>query len=112
MIAGLRLTAAVATSGTEELTDEAIADILKANVERLAEFEHDGWMMNRIRNGWIKGSPRNDAAKVHPLLVEYSRLPCHEQEKDRNNVLRIPEFISFTDYKIVRMRAESDRRGI
>jgi hypothetical protein len=64
-----------------------IKSYIEAHIELLAEAEHDGWMSHRAKNSWRYGAPRDDALKLHPLMVPYGDLPEAEKEKDRRSVL-------------------------
>jgi hypothetical protein len=44
-------------------------------LEILAGREHERWCDERMRDGWRFGEKRDDAAKVHDLLVPWQRLP-------------------------------------
>lgn len=52
-------------------------------IERLAESAHEVWAERRLAEGWRYGESRNDATKVHPCLVPYTRLPETEKAYDR-----------------------------
>jgi hypothetical protein len=71
------------------------------HLERLAEAEHDGWMEQRIKNGWRRGKSRDDKNKVHPLLIPYADLPDEEKEKDRDSVRHFPDMVANAKYRIV-----------
>lgn len=62
-----------------------------SNIELLAEAEHVGWMAQRAKNGWRYGTPRDDARKLHPLMVRYGDLPKEEKDKDRSAVRAYPK---------------------
>lgn len=75
---------------------------LLARAEILAEAEHNHWMVERLLSGWRYARERNDARKLHPLLVPYSQLPSLERDKDlrvirgrkhEKNVPQIPDYI-------------------
>jgi hypothetical protein len=70
----------------------------------LAEAEHDGWMEQRVRNGWRQGSPRDDASKIHPLIVPYGQLSEKEKDKDRSSVLKFPQMVALAGRRIVWLR--------
>ncbi|XP_066527985.1 ryanodine receptor 2 [Hoplias malabaricus] len=55
--------------------------------ERLAENLHELWLLDRIEQGWNHGAVREDSKRVHPGLVEFSKLP----EQERNNNLQAAE---------------------
>ena len=54
-------------------------------------------MEHKLRNGWRQG-PRDDAVRVHDLLVPYRRLSEKEKDKDRENVLHYPEIVALAGY--------------
>jgi hypothetical protein len=75
--------------------------IINANIEILAEAEHNDWMAHKIKNGWVFGEPRDDSNKVHDCLRAYAELSNKDKEKDRNSVRRYPDILKEADYKIV-----------
>jgi hypothetical protein len=44
--------------------------------------QHAGWAKERTLQGWVYGPVLDRAAKVHPCLVPYDRLPEAQQKKD------------------------------
>ncbi|XP_050989248.1 ryanodine receptor 2 [Labeo rohita] len=59
--------------------------------ERLAENLHELWIIDKIEQGWTYGPVKDESKKVHPCLVEFSKLP--DQERIHNlqsseNILR------------------------
>jgi len=73
-------------------------------IEQLASLEHERWMNVKQNDGWVYGTERNDAKKIHPSLVEYEQLPETEKEKDRDTIRQIPELLSLIDFQIYRAR--------
>jgi hypothetical protein len=59
----------------------------------MARLEHERWMAWRVLTGWQWGSPRNNAAKLHPDIVPYEQLAETTKEKDRIIVRAIPELL-------------------
>jgi hypothetical protein len=43
---------------------------------------HASWVTEKEAAGWIYGSTRDNALKVHPCLVPYAELPIGQQKKD------------------------------
>jgi hypothetical protein len=76
---------------------------LPANLESMAEVEHNGWMEQRAATGWSWGATRDDVAKHHPSMVPYAELSETEKEKDRSNIRHYPEFAARAGYRIVRL---------
>lgn len=66
-----------------EFTDE--------QVEILAEMEHERWVAERLKEGWVLGSPRDPVKKISPYLVPWSELTEEVKDWDRNPVRKIPE---------------------
>ncbi len=52
-------------------------------VQDLASNVHEVWARKRMKDGWVWGAERNDAAKTHPCLVPYADLPDSEKAYDR-----------------------------
>ncbi|XP_059376123.1 ryanodine receptor 2 [Carassius carassius] len=47
--------------------------------ERLAENLHELWLIDKIEQGWTYGPVKDESRKVHPCLVEFSKLPDQER---------------------------------
>ena len=45
--------------------------------------QHDAWMADKIKDGWVYGAVKDAAAKTHPCLVPFDQLPAFQQTKDR-----------------------------
>ena len=75
-----------------------------AEIEMLAGLEHQRWMEQKLRQGWVYGETRDDRLKKHPSLVPYTdpRLSESEKDKDRNTVTEIPRFLALAGYQIYR----------
>jgi hypothetical protein len=107
-LAGLALASGDAAA---PLSTEKVKSFLRENLELLAETEHDGWMAQKLAGGWRLGSAtdgKQDVAnRLHPALVPYAELSDEDQEKDRQNVLRIPDFVSAAGFKITPVGEEN-----
>jgi hypothetical protein len=99
----------VPSSGPEDQTSAEALDVIEENIELLAEEEHDGWMDQRRKNGWVSGEPRDDDAKVHPRMKPYSEISEEQKDKDRNGVRKYPKILDLAAYKIVTDLPSSDR---
>ncbi|MFD2794799.1 RyR domain-containing protein [Promicromonospora vindobonensis] len=74
-----------------------------AELEQLAEAEHELWESVRVQQGWRGGPVRDDAAKVHPMIgVPWSELPEANREKDRDVVRLLPEILAEFGLEVVR----------
>ncbi len=73
--------------------DAPLVSFTDDEVEHMARMEHDRWMKEKMAAGWTYGPDRNNALKIHPLLVPYDRLDEPAKEMDRDPVRRIPEWL-------------------
>lgn len=71
--------------------------------ELLARNAHDVWARERIKQGWVYGSARNDERKEHPCLIPYEDLPESEKQYDRNTAMETLKVILSMGYEIRRM---------
>ncbi len=76
---------------------------LPANLEPMAEVEHNGWMAQRAQAGWSWAATRDDAAKHHPSMLPHAQLTEREKDKDRNNIRHYPAFAAKAGCRIVRL---------
>jgi len=76
----------------------------RRELERLSRHEHARWAREKRRAGWRYGPVLDEAARIHPCLVGYDRLPEAEKEKDRQVVERIPWLLRAIGLEIVRRR--------
>lgn len=44
--------------------------------------QHQSWMDQKLREGWVFGEVKDGNAKTHPCLVPYEQLPEHQRVKD------------------------------
>ena len=44
--------------------------------------QHEQWMQQRLKAGWVYGPERVDGRKQHPMLVPFGELPEFEKQKD------------------------------
>ncbi|MFC8796464.1 RyR domain-containing protein [Promicromonospora sp. NPDC057138] len=74
-----------------------------AELDKLAEAEHDLWESVRVAQGWRSGPVRDDAAKVHPMIgVPWAELPEANRDKDRDVVRLLPEILAEFGLEVVR----------
>ena len=69
-------------------------------VERAAMYEHERWMNERRRNGWVWAPVRDNARKHHPLIVEWDQLPEVEKDKDRAVVRSVPRLLETAGFSV------------
>lgn len=95
-----------------EHEQEVISTMISANIEILAEGEHDGWVETRLRNGWRLGpQPSGPSScdyverRQHHQLVPYDELSEKGKNKDRSSVKNYVAIISRTSYRISKERS-------
>ena len=52
------------------------------NPNATPEDQHTQWCADKDREGWVYGSVKDEALKIHPCLVPYRDLPIEHQIKD------------------------------
>lgn len=75
-------------------------------IETLAKSEHDRWVAEKRRRGWIAAADtsrasRNDALFIHNFLVPWEQLSDSDKDLDRGPVRSIPTFLAAADFEIV-----------
>jgi hypothetical protein len=53
-----------------------------ANPETTPEDSHINWMTHKASDGWIYGETKDEEAKTHPCMIDYSELPAEQRAKD------------------------------
>jgi hypothetical protein len=76
-------------------------------VESLAKSEHDRWVVEKRRQGWIAAADKNRASRdehllLHNFLFPWDELSNDEKDLDRNPVLEIPNFLAAAGYEILK----------
>jgi hypothetical protein len=73
-----------------------------AELEALAELEHDRWVSERLQNGWSLGS-RDVDRRISPYLVPWAELDDKIKAWDRHAVLVIPKVLARAGFEIYRL---------
>jgi hypothetical protein len=77
----------------------------EAEVEGMAEDEHDRWERALRADGWQPTDGVKDAErKLHPLLVPWATLSEDDRDKDRHAIRALPRFVGMLGYQIVSSR--------
>jgi hypothetical protein len=53
-----------------------------ANPLTTPEQSHEGWLSQKVADGWVYGPVKNADAKEHPCMVPYAELPPAQRVKD------------------------------
>ena len=72
-----------------------------AEVELLAEIEHQRWMDERKGRGYIYGPTRE--GNQHPDLVDWPYLSASAQDKDRDAIRALPMILWQAGFQILRL---------
>jgi voltage-gated potassium channel Kch len=75
-----------------------------AQVEQLAEMEHQRFVQERKEAGWTLGKTKDVSKRVSPYLIPWGDKDLLENIKDydRNTVRRLPAILAKADYEICR----------
>lgn len=76
-------------------------------LEKLAIFEHEAWVAERLSNGWIYGPVRNADEKISPYLVPYDQLSEEVKDLDRDTIRNIPILLEMIGMAIYAMESPS-----
>lgn len=57
-------------------------DFVLANPQADDGHQHDQWMDQKRRDGWVYGPVKDEARKTHPMMVPFEALPDAEKRKD------------------------------
>ena len=86
----------------EDITDVVLPDELEPLIEKIAKNVHDVWAQNRIADGWVYGSQRNDSLKHHPCLVPYEELSEEEKSYDRATAIGTLKLVCKFGYRLIK----------
>jgi hypothetical protein len=84
--------------------DGATVSFTDAEVETLAQMEHERWNEAKRRQGYRYGPVRSDVPpKAHPFLIPWDELPESEKDKDRDPSREIPQFLGSVGFHVFRL---------
>lgn len=52
------------------------------NPDAKHDAQHNAWMADKVKDGWIFGEVKDSEKKTHPCLVPFEQLPEFQQKKD------------------------------
>lgn len=53
-----------------------------ANPEAKHDAQHNAWMADKIKEGWVYGPVKDADKKTHPCIVPFEKIPLFQQKKD------------------------------
>jgi TrkA-N domain/RyR domain len=74
----------------------------EAEVEHLADLEHQRWEAERRQDGWHLAPVRDPVRKLSPYLVPWEDLPEEIKDLDRDAIRALPTFLARAGFAIVR----------
>ncbi len=74
----------------------------EAEVESMANMEHQRWTSERLAQGWTYG-PRDTQRKTNPNLVAWDKLPDGTRDFNRTLVREIPMSLARAGFQVFRM---------
>lgn len=54
-----------------------------ANPQTGEDAQHNAWMEDKIKDGWVYGEEKNAELKTHPCITAFENLPEFQQKKDK-----------------------------
>lgn len=85
-----------------EASDDERYQLSDDDVEQLARYEHDLWVEERKKNGWIFGEIKDAEHKISPYLIPYDALTEEIKELDRDTIRNIPDLLESVGLSIFR----------
>jgi hypothetical protein len=73
-----------------------------AEIEQLAEQEHERWMRYKSSQGWRLGPHLDGQARFHPDMQPWPALDDATRDKDRDAIRLIPALVQMAGYRICR----------
>ncbi len=46
------------------------------------DAQHNAWMSDKVKDGWVYGEVKDAEAKTHPCIVPFDELPDFQRKKD------------------------------
>lgn len=46
------------------------------------DAQHNAWMADKVKDGWVVGEVKDAQKKTHPCIVPFDQLPEFQQKKD------------------------------
>jgi len=53
------------------------------NPDAKEDAQHNAWMEDKVKDGWVFGSVKDTLLKTHPCIVPFNELPVFQQKKDK-----------------------------
>ena len=65
--------------------DSAIAGVKFRldNPDAGSDAQHNAWMQDKLKDGWVYGAEKDAEKKTHPCIVPFDDLPDFQKKKDK-----------------------------
>lgn len=83
-----------------KIDDKKIQENLDVLIECLSMNQHEMWSRDKVEEGWIYNTDRNESALTDPLLVPWNALTENEKIPYTDVVLNIMKVINYYGYEI------------
>ncbi|WP_353230183.1 RyR domain-containing protein [Novosphingobium sp.] len=83
-----------------------------AELEDLARAEHDRWMAAKLADGWVHGTQRDDARRLHPDIVPYHALTEAVKDLDREQVRVMTRLLAASGARTLRVLTVAIEPGV
>jgi hypothetical protein len=93
------LGSAVAVGRSWGAGGEAAAPPSEEQLDEMARLEHESWLEHLQRHGWSWGATRDRAARKHPDLLPWARLPEASRAKTRTGVVESLTLLETLGYR-------------
>ncbi|HEV8016812.1 MAG TPA: NAD-binding protein [Stellaceae bacterium] len=82
-----------------------LIDFTPAELELIAQLDHQRWLIERRLLGWRPGPVRDNTARIHPDLVAWRELSPETRAKNIIRMQGLPQILARAGFEIVRRRS-------
>jgi len=93
-----------------ESANASVFGFTEAELELLAQAEHQSWVDERRAQGYVYGPSR--AGKQHPDMVDWQYLSTSAKDKDREAVRELPLILQRAGFQVVRLPGSRHRDSV
>lgn len=72
-------------------------------IEILVEIEHERWVFERSKDGWVYGEKKDIENKISPSLIPWNQLTEEIKEYDRSPIRKLSVFLAQSGFQIYRL---------
>ncbi len=83
--------------------DEPLFEFTNEEIGLMAVMEHDRFVKERKRDGWVKGPVKDNEKKTNPTLIPWDELSEEDKDKDRDAIKNMPQILADAGFKVCRV---------